>query len=307
MESGYPHVPVMLREVLEVLDPQPNENFVDGTLGAGGHSEAILERVAPNGTLTAFDLDANAIRIAGPRLARFGSRARIIHASYTEIGTYCEDNSVDGFLVDLGVSSMQIDSAERGFSFLKDGPLDMRFSDRQTMSAADFINGQPEEEISRVLWVYGEEKKSRKIASAICAARKIEPITGTKQLAQIIADAVGGHEKIHPATRSFQAIRIAVNGELDAVEAVLPAALRALKPGGRMAVISFHSLEDRITKQFFKTESRDCLCPAEQLICTCGHKAQLREITRHPLTADEEEIRENPRARSAKLRAAVKL
>lgn len=307
MESVYPHVPVMLREVLEVLDPQPNQHFVDGTLGAGGHSEAILERIAPSGTLTAFDLDEKAIAIASPRLARFENRVRIIHDSYTRIGTICGENTLDGFLVDLGVSSMQIDDADRGFSFLRDGSLDMRFSASQKMSAADFINTVPEEEISRVLWLYGEEKKARKIAAAIGAARKKTAIKTTLQLADIIAEAVGKHEKIHPATRSFQAIRIAVNGELDAVEMVLPAALKALKPGGRMAVISFHSLEDRIVKQFFKTESRGCICPPERPVCTCGHHSQLKELTRHPLTADGTEILVNPRSRSAKLRAAVKL
>lgn len=302
------HIPVMLEACMALMEPKPGGFYADGTLGAGGHSEAILKASAPDGRLLAFDLDPAAIEIARKRLQPFGDRVRIIRDSYVHLGEYAEENSLDGFIVDLGVSSMQVDNRERGFSFLQDGPLDMRFSPEQTLSAADIVNEWPEEEIARILWQYGEERKSRQIAAMICAERRNTRIETTGQLQSIIRDAAGrGNDKIHPATRSFQAIRIAVNGELDAVESVLPAAVKALKPGGRLLVISFHSLEDRIVKNYFKTESRDCLCPPEQPVCTCGHKASLAELTRHPLTADEAEIQVNPRSRSAKLRAAVKL
>ena len=302
------HIPVLFESCMRLMDPQPCGFYADGTLGAGGHSEGILKASAPDGKLIAFDLDPVAIEIAQERLKPYGSRVRIIQDSYVNLGLYAEDNSLDGFIVDLGVSSMQLDREDRGFSFLQDGPLDMRFSPAQTVSAADIVNDWPEEELSRILWEYGEERKSRRIAAMICAERNAARIETTGQLRDIIQSAVGyGREKIHPATRSFQAIRIAVNEELKSVESVLPAAVNALKPGGRLLVISFHSLEDRIVKNFIRTESRDCLCPPEQLVCTCGHKAILRELTRHPVIADEDEIRINPRARSARLRAAVKL
>ncbi len=302
------HIPVLFESCMRLMNPQPCGFYADGTLGAGGHSEGILKASAPDGKLIAFDLDPVAIEIAQERLKPYGSRVRIIQDSYVNLGLYAEDNSLDGFIVDLGVSSMQLDREDRGFSFLQDGPLDMRFSPAQAVSAADIVNDWPEEELSRILWEYGEERKSRRIAAMICAERNAARIETTGQLRDIIQSAVGyGREKIHPATRSFQAIRIAVNEELKAVESVLPAAVNALKPGGRLLVISFHSLEDRIVKNFIRKESRDCLCPPEQLVCTCGHKAILRELTRHPVIADEDEIRINPRARSARLRAAVKL
>lgn len=302
------HIPVMLEACMRLMDPQPGGQYADGTLGAGGHSEAILKASSPDGKLISFDLDPVAIAIARERLEPYGDRVRIIQDSYVNLGRYAEENSLDGFIVDLGVSSMQLDRQDRGFSFLQDGPLDMRFSPEQPLTAADLVNQLPEEELARILWVYGEERKSRQIAAMICAERERNKIITTAQLRDVILSAAGNsREKIHPATRSFQAIRIAVNGELDAVEAVLPAAVKALKPGGRLLVISFHSLEDRIVKNYFKTESKDCLCPPEQPVCTCGHKAVLRELTRHPVTADDEEIKLNPRARSAKLRAAVKI
>lgn len=306
--SEFPHVPVMLSSCMRLLDPVPGGSYADGTLGAGGHSEAVLKISAPDGILTAFDLDPEAIAIAAERLAPFGDRVRIIQDSYVNIGKYIPENSLDGMIIDLGVSSMQLDRQERGFSFLQDGPLDMRFSPEQPVSAADIVNTWSEEDLADILWKYGEERKSRQIAAMICAERTNEPILTTGQLSETVVQAVGrGHEKIHPATRTFQAIRIAVNEELKAVETVLPEALKALKSGGRLLVISFHSLEDRIVKNYFRTESRDCLCPPEQPVCLCGHRAILKELTRHPVTADEAEIAENPRARSAKLRAAVKL
>ena len=302
------HIPVLLEPCMQLLDPKPGGYYADGTLGAGGHSEAILKGSSPDGRLIAFDLDPVAIGIAEKRLAPFGDRVRIVKDSYVNLGDHVPENSLDGFIVDLGVSSMQLDQAERGFSFLQDGPLDMRFSPQQPVSAADIVNQWSRDDLAQILWLYGEERKSRQIADMICAERKNYRIETTGQLREIIEKAAGfGREKIHPATRSFQAIRIAVNEELKAVESVLPAALKALKPGGRLLVISFHSLEDRIVKNYFKTESKDCLCPADRPVCTCGHKAVLKELTRHPVIADEAENRVNPRARSAKLRAAVKL
>lgn len=302
------HIPVLFDACMELMVPADGGFYADGTLGAGGHSEGILKASAPGGRLISFDVDPVAVRTAQERLKPFGDRVRIIKDSYVNIGKYVGDNSLDGFIVDLGVSSMQLDHRNRGFSFLQDGPLDMRFSPDQPLSAADIVNTWPEEELSRILWQYGEERKSRQIAAMICSEREHSRIETTFHLRDVILGAAGkNRERIHPATRSFQAIRIAVNGELDAVERVLPAAMKALKSGGRLLVISFHSLEDRIVKNFFKTESRDCLCPPEQPVCTCGHKAALRELTRHPVTADEEEIKMNPRSRSARLRAAVKI
>lgn len=302
------HIPVMLDVCIQYLAPSPEGFYADGTLGAGGHSEGILKASSPSGKLIAFDVDPVAIGIAKKRLEPFADRVKIVQDSYTHIGSYVPDNSLDGFIVDLGVSSMQLDREDRGFSFLQDGPLDMRFSPDQSLTAAEIVNTWSQDDLTHILWQYGEERKSRQIAAMICKERESERIETTGQLRDIIVQAVGsGREKIHPATRSFQAIRIAVNEELKAVETVLPAAVRALKSGGRLLVISFHSLEDRIVKNFFRTESRDCLCPPEQPVCSCGHKASLRELFRHPLTANEEEIMANPRARSAKLRAAVKL
>jgi len=218
---------------------------------------------------------------------------------------------VDGIVIDFGVSSMQLDQPDRGFSFKEDGPLDMRFNPNQGQSAADLVNTLDEEELSRIIWEYGEERHSRRIASAICAVRTRQPILTTRQLAELIVETVGFHREkgrsaIHPATRSFQAIRIAVNAELSAVAQVLPLAVSALNPGGRLAVISFHSLEDRLVKDYFQLESHDCICPPEQPVCTCKHVASITRITKKPIIASEAEIQQNPRARSAKLRVVQK-
>ena len=259
-----------------------------------------------------FDLDSSAIELAQERLKSFGNRAVLRHSSYLELeNTLSELNwpGVNGILLDFGVSSMQLDRPERGFSFREDGPLDMRFNPQMGQSAADLINTISEEELTEYLWKYGEETKSRRIAAAICSHR---PFHTTRQLADFIESTVGssparGRKYIHPATKTFQAIRIAVNHELEAVESILPMAVKALQPRGRLAVISFHSLEDRIVKQYFQLESRDCICPSEQLICTCGHQASLKRITKKPITADLTEVQENKRARSAKLRIVEKI
>ncbi len=281
---------------------------MDATVGAGGHAWGILEASSPDGLLLGLDLDPQALEIAHQRLIDFKGRYTLAQASYTTLLEQIARlnwDAVDGIVADLGVSSMQIDTPHRGFSFLKEGPLDMRFSPEQTLTAADLVNQLPEDELADILWRYGEERQSRKIARAIRLAR---PIGSTLHLAEVISKAIGGkHSRIHPATRSFQALRIAVNQELQSIETFLPQAVSALSPEGRLAVISFHSLEDRIVKQFFRRESKDCICPPEQPICTCGHKASLKEVSRHPITATEQEIQFNPRARSARLRVAEKL
>ncbi len=307
-----PHLPVMLNEVIAALQPGAGKNFLDGTLGAGGHSEALLEASSPDGTLTGFDLDPEAAAIAADRLARFGDRVNIILDSYASAGLYAGKHFknfeyFDGILLDLGVSSMQVDRAEKGFSFLKEGPLDMRFSYKQSLTAFEIVNQADEQEIARILWEYGEERQSRRIAGAICKARQTAPIRTTTELAAVIASAVRPSGRNHPATRSFQALRIAVNDELMTIQNALPVLTKLLKPGGRLAVISFHSLEDRIVKNYFRLESTGCICPPKQMICTCGHKAALKLAPRQPIKASEAEILKNPRSRSAKLRVAEKI
>jgi 16S rRNA (cytosine1402-N4)-methyltransferase len=254
-----------------------------------------------------MDVDPQALDLARQNLAPFGERARLIRASYTSLPDQLIAlgwESVDGILIDLGASSMQFDNPERGFSFLADGPLDMRFDPSNPLTAAEIVNTWPQDKLEEVLYRFGEERASRRIVKAILEAR---PVKGTRQLAAIIEKVIGWHGSHHPATRTFQALRIAVNGELEAVEKVLPLAVEALGPGGRLAVISFHSLEDRLVKEFFRLESKDCICPPRQPGCTCGHKASIQEITRRPITPTEEEINRNSRARSAKLRVAAKL
>ncbi len=303
-----PHQPVLYKEIIHALQPQPAGYYIDGTLGAGGHSAGLLEASSPSGELLAFDLDPQAIAIARERLSKYGSRAHIVQNSYLTMGSEAQQlgwaGKVDGILLDFGVSSMQLDTAERGFSFLQDGPLDMRFSPNASLSAADLVNSASETDLADIIFRYGEERLSRAIARAIVRNR---PFHTTSQLADLILKTIGKRERIHPATRTFQALRIAVNEELDAVEKVLPIAVGLLKPGGRLAVISFHSLEDRIVKEYFHRERTDCLCPPRQPVCTCGHKASIKEINRKPIEADEAEVRTNSRARSAKLRIAEKL
>lgn len=305
----FPHQPVLYQEVLEALAPESGKDYLDGTLGAGGHAEGILTASAPRGRLLGLDLDPKALAIARQRLFGFGDRAIIRQASYrdaadvlTEIGW----DQIDGALLDLGVSSMQVDQPERGFSFTAEGPLDMRFDPETGPSAADLLNTLAEEDLAAIIYEFGEERYSRRIARAIVAAR---PLHTTRELAVLIQKAVPSNydRRIHPATRTFQALRIATNRELDAVSEALPILIDCLKPGGRIAIISFHSLEDRIVKHFFQRESRDCICPPEQPVCTCGHKAILKVLTRKPVRATEEETNTNPRARSAKLRVAEKI
>jgi 16S rRNA (cytosine1402-N4)-methyltransferase len=301
--ASSPHLPVLYQEIITALDPKSPGRYIDGTLGAGGHARGILAASAPDGELLGLDVDPQALAIAMEALAGFGNRAVIRQASYATLATQLASlgwETVQGILVDLGASSMQFDTPGRGFSFQAEGPLDMRFSPENPTTASDLVNRLAERQLADLIWRYGEEPRARQIARAIVAAR---PIDSTRRLAEVIARTSGrSHNRIHPATLTFQALRISVNRELETLEEFLPTATNALAPGGRLAVIAFHSLEDRIVKQFFHKESRDCICPPEQPICTCGHKATLIQITRHPIQASDAEIARNPRARSAKLR-----
>jgi len=303
-----PHLPVLYQEIIHALRPVSGGCYVDATLGAGGHARGILQASSPEGKLLGLDVDPVALAMARQRLSAFGDRAVLMEASYTTLSDQIRAAGwagADGIVIDLGVSSMQIDEPGRGFSFQKDGPLDMRFNPGQKTTAAELVNHLPEDELADLIWRYGEDTQSRRIARAVCRAR---PLTTTLELAGVIEKAFGGRRgRIHPATRTFQALRICVNQELEALETVLPQAVEVLSPGGRLAVISFHSLEDRLVKQFFRRESRDCICPPGQPVCTCGHRAVIQEVNRRPLEAGEEEIAENPRARSAKLRIVEKL
>jgi 16S rRNA (cytosine1402-N4)-methyltransferase len=306
--SATPHRSVLYQEIILALRPQSPGRYIDATVGAGGHAWGILNASAPEGRLIGMDLDPQALELAQERLETFSDRVILVQASYI---TLLEQlrlagwDKVQGILIDLGVSSMQLNTPERGFSFQADGPLDMRFGPTQPLTAEDVVNGWTERELADLIWRFGEEPQSRRIARAIVQAR---PLHTTRELAEIVSRAAGGKKgRVHPATRTFQALRIAVNEELQSLETVLPQAVEALAPGGRLAVIAFHSLEDRIVKQLFRRESRDCICPPEQPVCTCGHKATLVEVTRHPIEPAEDEIQANPRARSARLRVAERV
>lgn len=302
------HIPVLFKEVLDILNPVSGGFYLDGTLGAGGHSRGILERSSPDGQVAGFDRDPQALALARENLEEYGARLITIQDSYQNFQTHLNNldwHTLDGILLDLGLSSMQLEAPERGFSFQTGGPLDMRFDPTQPLTAADLVNGLSRDELADLLFKYGDEKKSWRIADAIIANR---PLVSTQDLAQLIKKVTRNPKtRIHPATRTFQALRIAVNDELNALEAFLPKALEALKPGGRLAIIAFHSLEDRIVKSFFRRESKDCICPPEVPQCVCGHQAQLKVLTRRPIRPEEDEINLNPRSRSAKLRAAEKI
>lgn len=307
------HKPVLLKEVLELLAPKEGGIYVDATLGGGGHASEILERIGPEGLLIGIDRDPEAISHTRERLKAYGDRALLFQGNFGDIGSILASAGVpriDGALFDLGVSSHQLD-AERGFSFMRDEELDMRMSRvENTPSAADIVNSYSEFDLADIIWKYGEERYSRRIARAIVERRAQEPITRTRELADIIYHAVPAkyrHQDIHPATRTFQAIRIHVNRELDAVEVGVPAAIDALKVGGRICVISFHSLEDRIVKNTFRHLSGRCECPPKLWVCQCGAKKELEIITRKPVMATDDEIADNPRSRSAKLRCATKI
>ncbi len=301
------HVPVLFQQTLQVLAIHPGGLYVDGTCGGGGHAAGILETSSPDGRLLALDADPAALERARARLEPFGARALLVHCSFAELGHVAREHgfaAVDGILLDLGLSSDQLADSARGFSFASAG-LDMRFDSTQGQPASSLVNELDAKELADLLYRYGEERASRKIARAVVAAR---PIESAQQLADVVAKAVGGRRgKLHPATRTFQALRIAVNDELGVLESALPQCVELLRPGGRLAIITFHSLEDRIVKRYNQTESRDCICPPDQPICTCGHRAKIRILTRKPVEPLTAEVTDNPRARSAKLRAVERL
>ena len=302
------HIPVLYQEVLEYLRPESGRLYIDGTVGAGGHSAGLLAASAPNGRLLAFDRDPAAIAFSKGQLGQFNDRVVFVQASYAEMAALAPKNgfeTVDGILLDIGLSSRQLEDAERGFSFSHDGPLDMRFDQTIGRSAADLVNSLSELALADIFRKYGEVKANRKYARAIAHQR---PIETTGQLADLILEETGGRRgRIHPATQVFQALRIAVNDELGMLERGLKAAVRLLKPGGRLAVISFHSLEDRLVKNFIRDQSRDCICPPHQPVCTCDTQPTLKAVTRKIVRPTEEEIAVNPRSRSAKMRVAERV
>ncbi len=312
-EIKFSHVSVLLRECIEALNIKPDGIYVDCTTGGGGHSLEIVKRLTAGGRLIAIDRDEDALRAAGERLGDYADRVTFVHSNYAMLQSVLADLGIpkaDGVLADLGVSSYQLDTAERGFSYMQDAPLDMRMDREQPLSARDVVNTYSEEELRRILYDYGEEKFARNIAANIVKRRSERPIETTLELAELVKGSMpkaareGGH---HPAKRTFQAIRIEVNAELSSIPPALDAAVHALNPGGRVAVITFHSLEDRLVKQKFAALSSGCTCPREFPVCVCGKKPVVRVITKKPVTAGEDELEVNPRSRSAKLRVAEKI
>ncbi len=303
------HKPVMLAECIEALAVKPDGVYADLTLGRAGHSREIARRLT-TGRLYGVDRDGTAIAEAGERLREFGERVELLRCDFRDAADELRRRGVeglDGVLMDLGVSSPQLDDASRGFSYMADAPLDMRMDRSAALSAAEVVNEWPQEELQRILRDYGEERYAARIAAVIVAAR---PIERTLELADVIRGAMPAaarREAQHPAKRSFQAIRIAVNDELGALEAALGSIWELMRPGGRLVVMSFHSLEDRIVKSFMQEKAKGCICPPDFPVCVCGRKPELKLITKKPVTAGEAELEENPRARSAKLRAAEKL
>lgn len=306
------HIPVLLEEVITLLNPKPGGRYIDGTVGAGGHTRAILDAAAPDGHVLALDRDPEALDYARRQLVAYGRRVTFVNSSFARLAEVALEHGytdVDGILLDLGLSSRQLSDPERGFSFLQEGPLDMRFDPRSGESAADLVNNLGAEELADIFRRYGEEQRSRHIARLIVAHRPIETTTALASLiesdsAPTIRRSRGGR---HPATKVFQALRIAVNAELEEIEHALAAAVTLLRPGGRLAVISFHSLEDRLVKQFFRQQAQDCVCPPDQPICTCEARASLRLVTRKAVQPRESEVAVNPRSRSARLRVVERI
>ena len=309
----FSHYSVLFGECMDALNIKQGGIYVDGTAGGGGHSFGIAQRLSEEGRLIAIDRDEAAIRAATQRLEPFADRSTVVRSNFYEVARVCEElgvGQIDGLLLDLGVSSYQLDTPERGFSYMSDAPLDMRMDKRGSLTAYDVVNGYEEEKIKKILYEYGEERFSAAIASAIVRHRERKPIETTGELSDIIKYAIppfareGGH---HPAKRSFQAIRIEVNGELDAIEPAIRDAARLLSKGGRIAIITFHSLEDRIVKQTFASLAQGCTCPKNFPVCVCNNKPTLKIITKKPILPSAEELAVNPRSRSAKLRVAQKL
>ena len=306
------HKSVLLDECIEALNIRPDGIYLDGTLGGAGHSYEIASRLT-TGRLIGVDRDTVALQAASQRLAEFADRVTTVHSNFCEIDAILDGlnlTGVDGMLFDLGVSSPQLDDAERGFSYMADAPLDMRMNREDALTAADVVNTWPQEELRRILFEFGEERYAPLIVAAIVRRREQSPIETTMELVDVIRSAMPGaalREKQHPAKRSFQAIRIAVNDELGSVDRMLQAALRRLNPGGRLAVITFHSLEDRIVKNAMQAASKGCVCPPEFPVCVCGKKPTVKLVSRKPIVSGARELEENPRARSAKLRVCEKL
>jgi len=302
------HIPVLVKEAVEGLQAKPGGCFIDCTVGMGGHAAAILERISPQGKLLGIDADPEAIRVAGAKLGDYKEAVILANDSFANLNAICKNYDfypVDGILFDLGISSMQLDTAQRGFSFQRDAPLDMRFNPQQELTAHDIINSFSEPELARIIKEYGEEHHSRLIARHIVQGR---PITSTLQLAQLVEQVLGRHRtKIHPATRTFMAVRIAVNRELESLRVALEQTINLLHYQGRLVVISYHSLEDRIVKEFMRREASSCVCPPGTIVCRCGHVPTLKLISRKVIKPTPLEIESNPRSRSAKLRIAERL
>ncbi len=310
--SEFHHVSVLLEECIQGLSIKPDGIYADGTLGGAGHSSRIAAQLT-TGRLIGIDRDPVALKAAGERLAPFGDRVQLVHANFCELKQVLANlqiPAVDGILLDLGVSSPQLDDGSRGFSYMADAPLDMRMNSEDTLTAYEVVNTYSQEQLKRILYDYGEERFSPQIASAICRSREQKPVETTFELCDIIRSAMPPaalREKQHPAKRSFQAIRIAVNDELGAVEKVMEDAVSCLNPGGRLCVITFHSLEDRIVKTGMANAARGCVCPPNFPVCVCGNKPKVKLISRKPIVSGPEELECNPRARSAKLRICEKI
>ena len=310
--SDFYHISVLLEECLEGLAIKPDGIYVDGTLGGAGHSSRIAAKLT-TGRLIGIDRDPVALKAAGERLTPYADRVTLVHSNFCEIKQVLRDlqiPGVDGILLDLGVSSPQLDDAQRGFSYMADAPLDMRMNSQDSLSAYEVVNIWPQEELKRILYNYGEERYAPQIAAAICRKREVKAIETTLELVDVIRSAMPPaalREKQHPAKRSFQAIRIAVNDELGSVEKVMRDAVDCLNPGGRLVIITFHSLEDRIVKTGMADAAKGCTCPPNFPVCVCGNKPKVKLITRKPIISGDEELERNPRARSAKLRVCEKL
>lgn len=305
------HIPVLYREAIEALRPRDGARYVDGTVGAGGHAAGLLEAAGPHARLLGLDADPDALAIAREVLAPFGDRVQLVNVNFRFLADTAREVGfvpADGVLFDLGMSSMQLERSPRGFSFRREEPLDMRFDPRQPVTAADIVNGASEAELRRILYEYGEESRAAAIARAIVRRRATRRLETTTDLVEVVVGVTGPHRGgIHPATKTFQALRIAVNQELASLREALPQALEILGRGGRLAVISFHSLEDRIVKEFMRHEASQCVCPPGLPVCVCGKQPTLRLVSRKPIVPGPEEVQRNPRARSAKLRVAEKI
>ncbi|MBQ7173370.1 MAG: 16S rRNA (cytosine(1402)-N(4))-methyltransferase RsmH [Clostridia bacterium] len=313
-QLDFSHKPVLLQECIDNLNLRPDGVYVDGTAGGAGHSSVIASHLTEEGgLLLALDQDESAVRAATERLSTFGGHAKVVRSNFCELEQVCKEEgieAIDGLLLDLGVSSYQLDTPERGFSYQNDAPLDMRMDQRNPLNAKIIVNTYPEEELRRILWEYGEERFASRIASNIIHARESASIETTGELVEIVKKSIpasnrdGGH---HPAKRTFQALRIAVNGELDVIAPAIRSAVRLMKPGGRIAIITFHSLEDRIVKQTFAELAQGCICPKSFPVCVCGNRPKIKLVHKKPILPSQEELEENPRSRSAKLRVAEKL